>query len=71
MVFSDLLPGGTRGLRAIFDLIVEFGPGADLITYIGLWQFLEDIFGKKIDLVTRKGLRNDMKEKVMQDLVLV
>ncbi len=62
---------GDEGPESDLDLIVEFGPGADLITYIGLWQFLEDIFGKKIDLVTRKGLRNDMKEKVMQDLVLV
>ena len=62
---------GDEGPESDLDLIVEFGPDADLITYIGLWQFLEDVFEKKIDLVTKKGLRTDMREKVMQDFVLV
>jgi predicted nucleotidyltransferase len=53
------------------DLLVEFGSQADLITYIGLWQYLEDTFGTKIDLVSKGGLRSDMRDKVMQDLVLV
>ena len=53
------------------DLLVEFGSRADLITYIGLWQYLEDTFATKIDLVSKGGLRSDMQDKVMRDLVLV
>jgi hypothetical protein len=30
--------------RSDIDLLVEFGSRADLITYIGLWQYLEDTF---------------------------
>ena len=45
---------GDEGPEKRFYLIVEFGPDANLITYIGLWQFLEDVFGKKIDLLQRK-----------------
>jgi predicted nucleotidyltransferase len=78
---EGMRPDKTQGLGAVargesdtqsdIDLLVEFGPGADLITYIGLWQYLEDTFGMKIDLVTKGGLRSDMREKVMQDLVFV
>jgi predicted nucleotidyltransferase len=53
------------------DLYVEFGPNADLITYIGLWQFLEDTFGTKLDLISKGGLRSDMRDAVFQDLVYV
>jgi len=53
------------------DLLVEFGPRADLITYIGLWQFLEELFGEKIDLVSKRGLRSEMRDAVMRDVVYV
>ena len=58
-------------LESDIDLLVEFGPDADLITYIGLWQYLEDIFGTKIDLVSKGGLKSDMRDAVMRDLVFV
>jgi len=58
-------------LKSDIDLLVEFGPNADLITYIGLWQYLEDTFGTKIHLVSKGGLRSDMRDAVMQDLVFV
>ena len=53
------------------DLFVEFGSHADLITFIGLWQFLEDTFGTKIDLLSKGGLRSDLRDAVYQDLVFV
>ncbi|WP_048110971.1 nucleotidyltransferase family protein [Methanoregula formicica] len=53
------------------DLLVEFGSRADLLTYIGLWQYLEDSFGMKIDLVSKGGLRSEMRDAVMQDVVYV
>jgi uncharacterized protein len=62
---------GDEGPESDLDLIVEFGPDADLITYIGLWQFLEDVFKIKIDLISKKGLRFDMRKNVMRDFVLV
>lgn len=62
---------GDDDLKSDIDLFVEFGPNADLITYIGLWQYLEDIFDTKIDLISKGGLRSDMRDAVMQDLVFV
>ena len=57
------------GTTSDIDCFVEFGPHADLITFIGLWQFLEESFGTNIDLVTRGGLRSDMRDRVLKDLV--
>jgi uncharacterized protein len=53
------------------DLLVEFGSHADLLTYIGLWQYLEDSFGIKIDLVSKGGLRREMRDAVMRDVVFI
>lgn len=62
---------GENDQQSDLDLFVEFGPNADLITYIGLWQFLEDTFGTKIDIISKGGLRSDMRDAVFQDLVFV
>ena len=53
------------------DLLVEFGSHADLLTFIGLWQYLEDSFGMKIDLVSKGGLRHEMRDAVMRDVVFI
>jgi predicted nucleotidyltransferase len=62
---------GDDDQKSDLDLFVEFGPDADLITFIGLWQYLEDIFGTRIDLVSKGGLRGDMRDSVIRDLVFV
>jgi uncharacterized protein len=53
------------------DLLVEFGSKADFFTYIGLWQYLEEIFGMKIDLVSKGGLKGRLRDVVMRDVVFV
>ena len=60
---------GENDAKSDIDLLVEFGPHADLITYIGLWQFLEESFGEKIDLVSKGGLRRELWDTVMRDVV--
>lgn len=62
---------GDNDTASDLDLLVEFGPHADLITYIGLWQYLEDTFGMKIDLVSKGGLRREIQDAVMRDLVFI
>jgi uncharacterized protein len=62
---------GDDDQKSDLDLFVEFGPDADLITFIGLWQYLEDTFGTRIDLVSKGGLRGDMRDSVIRDLVFV
>ena len=52
-------------------VLVGFGPLADLITYIGLWQYLEDSFGMKIVLLSKGGLRGRIRDAVMRDVVFI
>lgn len=48
------------------DFIVEFKEGKKSYkNYIGLKKFLEEIFDKDIDLVTRNSLKSSMKERVL------
>jgi predicted nucleotidyltransferase len=60
-----------NGTASDIDLLVEFGSQADLFTYIGLWQYLEEIFGMRIDLVSKGGLKGGMRDAVMRDVVFV
>jgi len=53
------------------NLLVESGSDADLPPYIGLWQYLEDSFGIKIDLVSPGGFRREMRDAVMRDVVFI
>jgi len=52
-------------------LLVEFGPGADLITLVGLRQFLEERLGMKVNPVSKGGLRPGMWDEVMREVVFV
>lgn len=62
---------GENDASSDIDLLVGFGPRADLLTYIGLWQFLEESFGEKIDLVSKGGLRHELRDAVMRDVVYI
>jgi uncharacterized protein len=53
------------------DFFVECGSHADFLTYIGLWQYLEEIFGMRIDLVSKGGLKGRIRDAVMRDVVFV
>lgn len=51
------------------DILVEFDKGADLFDYIGLNLFLEEIFHKKVDLVSKLALRDELKKHILQEVV--
>ena len=53
------------------DLLVDFDAGAGLFKAIGLQHFLEDKFGCKVDVVTRRALREEMRDSVYRDMVRV
>ena len=53
------------------DLLVDFDAGAGLFKAIGLQHFLEDRFGCKVDVVTRRALREEMHDSVYRDMVRV
>ncbi|HWR51140.1 MAG TPA: nucleotidyltransferase family protein [Bryobacteraceae bacterium] len=55
------------------DLLVEFLPGTeiDLVDYAGLMLDLSGLLGRKVDLVSKKGLRPLIRESVLEEARLL
>jgi uncharacterized protein len=53
------------------DVLVRFGEGASLFELVGLGDYLEDLFGVPVDVVSERALHPLMKDEVLRELVLV
>lgn len=53
------------------DLLVDFEEGADLFHLTGLTIFLEDEFQQKIDVVSKRALRSELKKSVLNESILI
>ncbi|BDZ72125.1 nucleotidyltransferase family protein [Methanobacterium petrolearium] len=53
------------------DILVQFQEGASLLDFAGLADFLEDELGIKIDLVSKRAIRPELKEQIMAEVVSV
>ncbi|MBI5933148.1 MAG: nucleotidyltransferase family protein [Chloroflexi bacterium] len=53
------------------DILVEFKGKATFDRYMDTKFYLEDLLGRKVDLVTPKAIKPLMKPYIMQDLVHV
>lgn len=53
------------------DLLVEFAGAATFDGYFDLKFFLEDVIGRRVDLVTRNGLRSELRARVEREAVHV
>ena len=53
------------------DVLVSFRGRATFDGYMGLKFYLEDLFGRKVDLVTEKGLKPRARPHVEKDLIRV
>lgn len=51
------------------DFMVDLAPGRSLFDLGGLLMDLQDLLGCNIDIVTERGLRDDLRERVMQDVL--
>ncbi len=71
-VFGSAARGEMRPDSDI-DLLVEFIPEArvDLFAYSGLMQDLSKLIGRKVDLVSKKGLKPLIRASVLKDARLV
>ena len=53
------------------DVLVEFNAAATYSRYMGLKFYLEDLLGRRVDLVTTKGLRREFRPTVEQEAIVV
>ena len=53
------------------DVLVEYDGPATSKSFFGVLFYLEDLLGRRVDLVTNKALRKEIRPYVERDLVVV
>ena len=61
----------TAGSRSDVDILVSFDGPATSKRYFGVQFYLEDLLGCRVDLVTEKALRPELRPYIEQERVYV
>ena len=51
------------------DILVEFDKIPGLLKYIKLEYYLSDLLGVKVDLVTRTGLKQNVRKHILNEVI--
>jgi len=62
---------GTDSADSDVDLLIELEQPLGLMTYARLNYTLEDVLGKKVDLVKSTALKPVFKEKILKDSIYI
>jgi uncharacterized protein len=60
---------GDAGPASDVDLLVEMEPGRSLLDFVGLWQELEDLLGRKVDLVSEGGISPYLRDQILSEAI--
>jgi len=60
---------GEADPRSDVDFLVDLEPGRSLLDLGGLLMDLQDLLGRKVDVVTEKGLHWYIRERVLREAV--
>jgi uncharacterized protein len=62
---------GEANRQSDIDFLVELESGRSLLDLGGLQMELESLLGRRVDVVTARGLRARIREHVLREAVLV
>ena len=62
---------GEAGPESDVDFLVELEPGRSLLDHAALLLDLEDLLGRRVDVVTDRGLRLKIRDRVLREAVPV
>ena len=48
---------------------MDFDEGASLFDLVGLGQYLEGVLGCKVDVVSRRSLREELRSSVLNEMI--
>jgi uncharacterized protein len=60
---------GQNDSESDVDFLVDMEPGRSLLDLGGLWSDLNDLLGMRVDVVTEKGLRKRIRERVLKEAI--
>jgi predicted nucleotidyltransferase len=55
--------------RSDVDLLVEFERSIGLFEFARLKQYLEELIGRRVDLVTPEALRRELRESILREAI--
>lgn len=58
---------GEAGPDSDLDLLVDMDPGRSLLDLAGLGQDLEDLLGRRVDVVTERSLNPRLRVSILAD----
>jgi predicted nucleotidyltransferase len=67
-IFGSTARGEARPNSDV-DLLVELEPGRSLLDLVAIKQDIEDILGRKVDVLTEAALSPYFKQRVLQDAI--
>lgn len=67
-VFGSVVRGDAHG-RSDLDLLVHMEPGRSLFDHVGFMQDLEDLLGRKVDVVDEEALHWYIRDRVLAEAV--
>lgn len=53
------------------DVLVEFQEPVGLFLFVRLANYLEDLLGRKVDLVTEEAIKDIIKDRVLNDMIYI
>jgi len=57
--------------KSDIDILIDYEEVPSLVTLIELEYYLEEVLNSKIDLVTRKGIKPQLKESILDEVVYI
>jgi hypothetical protein len=60
---------GEAGSDSDVDLLVKMAPERSLLDHVALWQDLEDLLGRRVDLVSEKALHRLIRDPILKEAV--
>jgi uncharacterized protein len=67
--FFGSVARGEADSKSDIDLLVDLEPGRSLFDLGGLLMDLQDLLDHKVDVVTERGLRERIRERVLKEAV--
>jgi uncharacterized protein len=67
-VFGSVARGEDDGDSDV-DLLVRFDPDRSLLDHAGLWLELQEALGCKVDVVSDRGLKPRIRERILREAV--
>jgi predicted nucleotidyltransferase len=67
-VFGSVVRG-EAGAESDIDVLVSMEPGRTLLDLVGLWQDLERLLGRRVDVVSDRGLSRHLRDRILAEAV--